>query len=353
MSIIIVIIAVALLALLEKLWTPAALKALHREGRCDHVLAEPGEELTWTSRVENRSRLPIPFVRLHEELPIRARLIAAEQWILRNCRRSDKWWHIEQKFSLRPRLCVTKTIRFSLPDRGRYRIGGGRLSVGDLLGFREAVRNWEADTVVIMPERSQNARALDAAGGFLGDISVRRFILDDPILTVGFRDYTGREPMKSISWTRTAMTGALQVKQFDHTSEQTAVVLLNVRGASGAMLEECFRLTRSVCEQLEQKKIPFALRTNGNLPGPVGKLFYVSEGLGSSHLNTILYGLGCADSTSFYSFRTLARQALRSRKQNDAYIIVTPPLEPEDRAVIGELEAMTGNPVCVLEAELT
>lgn len=353
MSIVIVILAVALLALLEKLWKPASLKALHREGGCDHILAEPGEELVWKSRVENRSRLPIPFVRLHQELPGEAQVKEEETWIRRNCRHTDKWWHVEQRFSLRPRQAAENTVRFSLPARGLYHVGRGRLSVGDLLGFHEQEFRWEPESLVIMPERSQNCKALDTAGGFLGDISVRRFIMEDPILTVGFRDYTGREPMRSISWTRTAVTGALQVKQFDHTSEQTAVVLLNVRGAKRELLEECFRLTRSVCEQLEQKKIPFALRTNGNLPGPVGKLFFVPEGLGAAHLNTILYGLGRADSTTFYSFRTLVRQALRHRKQNDAYIVITPPLEPEDRSAVGQLEAMAGNPVCVLEAEVT
>ena len=352
MSIVIVILAVALLALLEKYWLPAAMRALRCSCRCSHVLAQTGEELTLVSCAENAGRLPIPFLRLHQELPGEATILEPEKWVSRFCRHGGKWWHIEEKFSLRPRQSAQKRVRFSLPARGAYTVCKGRLSVGDLLGFREVEFRWEPNTVVIMPDRSQNCRALDAAGGFLGDISVRRFILEDPILTVGFRDYTGREPMKSISWTRTAMTGSLQVKQFDHTSEQTAVVLLNVRGTSGELLEECFRLTRSVCEQLEEKKIPFSLRTNGNLPGPVGKLFFVQEGLGENHLNTILYGLGRADATSFYSFRTLVRQTLKNRKHTDAYIVITPPLEPQDKPVLADLEAAGSNPVCVLEAEI-
>lgn len=349
MSIVIVIAIIALLAVLEKFWTPAALKALRRESRCDRVLTEPGAVVTWTSRVENRGRLPIPFLRLREELPAAAELKADEKWIQAHCRRGDYRWHIEHKLALRPMQSATKTVQFTLPQRGVYHIGSGTLAAGDLLGFREESRPCSGGTVVVMPARSRNMQALDAAGGFMGDISVRRFILEDPILTVGFRDYTGREPFKSISWTRTAMTGSLQVRQYDHTSEQTAVVLLNVSGASGEVLEECFRLTRSVCEELEKKKIPFSLRTNGNLPGPLGKLFFQAEGLGSSHLNTILYGLGRADDTCFFSLNTLTTQALRSRKYNDSYIVITPQLASEDRSVLGKLEAASAAPVCILE----
>lgn len=351
MSIIILIVIVVLLVVLEKFWMPSALGAIRREGSCDHYLAEPGETVIWTSKVENHGRWPVPFVRLREEFPGKARILAEEEWLRSHCRVSNQL-HMEHKISLSARRSAVRSAAFSLPERGVYHVGRGNLSVGDLLGLREETVPLEGSTLVVMPERSKNSKALDTAGGFLGDISVRRFILEDPVLTVGFRDYTGREPLKSISWTRTAMAGSLQVKQYDYTSEQTAVVLLNVSGASGETLEECLRLTRSVCETLEKKKIPFSLRTNGNLPGPVSKLFFLAEGLGESHLNTILYALGRADDTCFYSFRTLAKQALRSRRYSDAYIVITPPLRPEDSAVIGQLEAEGGRAVCVLEVEV-
>ena len=60
--------------------------------------------------------------------------------------------------------------------------------------------------------------------------------------------------MRAISWTRTAQTGTLQVKQYDYTAERHIVVLLNTEGAEEKQLEECLRLTRSVCEKLEQRK---------------------------------------------------------------------------------------------------
>lgn len=352
MSVGIFLLALIALVILEKLWTPAALKALRFRGSTDLPLAEPGQVVTWSGTVENESRLPIPFVRLRESFPAQAQVSGDRQWIENHCQKGIREWYVEEKMSLKPRQSRTRKVSFSFSRRGEYVIGSYQMSAGDLFGIQERRKGDRGhQRLVVMPELPRDHRALEALGGFLGDISVRRFILEDPILTVGFRDYTGREPMKAVSWTRTAMTGSLQVKQYDHTAERTAVILLNVEGGTPEELEACFRLTRMACEQLEKKKISFGLRTNGNLPGPVGKLSWLAEGLGSRHVRTILYALGRADYTCFYSFRYLTEQTLLHRKNNEAYLLITPPLKEEGRNCLGILESAAGNPVCVLVGE--
>ena len=343
-----IILAVAALIVLEKLWMPAALNALKYRGECDRLMAEPGEIITWYGTVENHSRLPVPFVRLIQNFPTDTVLHAKERWIQGHYKKSVYQWYVEERFSLRPWQSVTRSVAFSLPRRGIYPIGEHRISAGDLLGVQEGTKMGEGKVLVIIPERAKNYRAMEAFGGFLGDVSVRRFILEDPILTVGFRDYTGHEPIKAVSWTRTATAGKLQVKQFDHTSEQTVTVLLDVDGASYRGLEACFRLTRSVCEELERRKIPYGFRTNGNLNSPVGKIFSLADGLGGQHLDTILYALGRADNTCYRSLRSLAQQALRQRKLNEAYILITSEPSADTLEVIKMLENGSGNPACVL-----
>ena len=37
-------------------------------------------------------------------------------------------------------------------------------------------------------------------GGFLGELSVNRYLYEDPILTAGYRPYTSGDPMRSIAW---------------------------------------------------------------------------------------------------------------------------------------------------------
>lgn len=344
------ILAAVLLVIVNKYWAPRTLRKLTFRGKCSHIMAEPGEIVTWSGTVENQSRIPALFVRLREIFPGECRPEAEEKWVNAHCQRGLYQWTCEERFSVSPRRSRTVSVELSFDKRGEYRLGDHRVAAGDLLGIGEDGFAGEGSSIVIVPEKSKNAGALVAVGGFLGDISVRRFILEDPVLTVGFRDYTGREPMKSISWTRTAMTGSLQVRQFDHTAEQTVMILLNVEGGTPEQLEECFRLMRSACEQLEKQKIPFGLRTNGNLPGAVSKLFWMAEGLGGSHLNTILYALGRADYSCFHSLQYLVNQTIQHRKNNESYIVITPPVGDRGHALLRKLEAAAGNPVCVLTA---
>lgn len=332
---------------LERKWAPFALTKIRFRGQCDRILARPGETVTWTSTVENHSRLNIPFIRLELRFPMDM-VPSSDHWTRKHSRSGIQQWHVEERLSIRRHQSRSRSISFTPTRRGQYTPGNCRLSIGDLLGFQESAVEIPAGRLIVMPEEARNRKALEAVSGFLGDLSVRRFILEDPILSMGFRDYTGREPLKDVSWTRTAMTGKMMVKQYDHTAEQTVTILLNVEDGSPEELEGTFRLMRSVCETLEAKKIPFSMRTNGNLTGPVGKLFHMDEGLGSQHLNTILYSLGRADYTCYHSFRYLVRQALDHRKSNESYVVIAPRPAAAQQQIIRQLEAASSNPVCIL-----
>ncbi len=349
MSLVILLILLVALVVLEYKWASYALSSLRISSNCDRQLAEPGQLVSWSATVDNYSRLPIPFVRLVQNFPLEATAQGDLDWKEAFCRRSFLSWYTEYRMTIRGRRSITRDVTMSFDKRGVYQIGNYQLSAGDLLGFRESRDHGDGQKIVVMPHRSTQKTAIDALGGFLGDVSVRRFILEDPILTIGYREYTGREPMRAISWTRTAQSGALQVKQYDYTAEHHVVVLLNTEGADEAQLEECLRLTRSVCEKLEQRKIPYAFRTNANLPGPVGKVHNMVEGLGERHLHTILYGLGSADGTCFHSFRYLTRQSLKKRKSNESYIVITPDDKDEAYRCIQNLSNAVGTRVCVLK----
>ena len=348
MTIIVLMVVVLGFALLERRWAEYALKSLVLHTSWDHTLAEPGKTITQSVTVENHSRLAIPFVRVVLGYPDDAKPASDKNFQKRHYRNNILSWNAEYRLTLRGRRSITKQVAMTFNQRGVYQAGNYHLSAGDLLGFREAKCHGDGKSIVVTPHLSQQKTSLDAVGGFIGDISVKRFILEDPILTTGFRDYTGREPMRTISWTRTAQAGTLQVKQYDYTAERHIVVLLNVEGADEEEFEECLRLTRSVCERLEQQKIPYGFRTNGNLPGPVGKISSMVEGLGEQHLKTILYGLGSADSTCFHSFDYMTRQTLRTRKSSEAYILITPNDQGEVHTCIQELNNAVGAPICVL-----
>lgn len=327
------------------------LRRLTYEARCDLPLAEPEQPITLISQTENRGWIPALYVHITESLPPEATLLADEEWIRENTRRGKTEIAVSDVTALLPHRRRTSELRFTLPRRGWYRLGRATIGAGDFLGLKEEFRRDNTRLeVVVMPRRCEIPAITQVLGGFLGDISVRRFILEDPVLAIGFREYTGREPMKAIAWNQTARNGALMVKQYDHTVDASVSVILNTEGGSEEDIERCYSITRTVCEELERKGIPYEFRTNGDLDGPVESLSFVAEGLGQQHLSTILYGLGRGNCRALSGFEKLVSRASKCKRSNLGYILITPPLTEEQAKLAARLRS-EGSTLCVLTGE--
>lgn len=342
---------VLLILFLEKKLPELSLKHLSTNNFIDAKLAEPDENITLISKVYNKSFFPIMYVSLTEKLPLKANIIKKNgkgYKIVSN--QEDNY--VQYVMYLMPHMRRTFRFDFSLPDRGRYTLGNYSLTAGDFLGINDSsIDGISPANIVIKPRRTENVNALKILGGFIGDISVRRFILEDPVTTIGFREYTGHEPFNSISWMQTARTGKLHVKQYDHTVDMTVSVILNTENGSDSRLEACYSLTRSVCEELEAKHIPYNFYSNGDVSGPIGTLSYIAEGLGPQHLNTILYGLGCAKHKCIQPFENMIKRCIQHQKPNQGYIIISPPMSTEQLAVVKDFRGRVTNEVCVLIGE--
>lgn len=334
-----------LIVCLQFILPPFQQKRLVYSYEYDKTLVEPGQTVTLTSRVRNISRLPVMYVGLSEYLP-------------EGALPEETQTHLEKHFgeyrssyamTLPPHRLFTAKLQFHFVQRGVYTLGKYYLENGDYLGLRTNVKTGKlSKQLVVMPQRSDNTRALQALGGYIGEISVRRFILEDPVLTVGCREYTAHEPMKSIAWNQTARTGRMLVKQFDHTVEASATVLLNLQGGTEEDREECLRLTRNVCEELERKRISYDFYTNGDLRLPQKTLTWLAQGLGIQHYRTVMYGLGTSKCNNLTSFAELVNRCIRSRRPQNGYILITPPLSADKESVLRKLRGFSEYDVCVL-----
>ena len=57
---------------------------------------------------------------------------------------------------------------------------------------------------------------------------MRRWIVDDPFMLAGVREYQYGDSMRDVNWKATAKTGNLQVNQRDFTADRRLMVYLNV-----------------------------------------------------------------------------------------------------------------------------
>ena len=115
---------------------------------------------------------------------------------------------ISHHFFLPPKRQFSGRVRFSVRRRGLYDLGRYYLESGDFLGLSPKVRAGDVGLRIICTAAACDVPSIRALGGELGMISVRRFLYDDPTMVLGYRDYSGREPLKQISWNQSAKAGS-------------------------------------------------------------------------------------------------------------------------------------------------
>ena len=345
MSLIYVIFLVGLAFFLERLSSRKPFDRLHHDVLLSRNVLECGEPFELTTVITNGKPRPVLFLHLEENVPDGLVLLdqdSPEKRIVLDAHNQKKA-SLQQTLYLMPRQKVTRTVRCSLPDRGRYVMHDGKMEVGDLLGF-------EANTMqlayfremVVLPKKVECPAIEAAFGNYLGDITVRRFILTDPILTAGFREYTGREPMRDISWPISVRQNKLMVKQYDYTSELTASVLLNIANGTNEQKEFGYSYARCACEFLERKRVSYSFLTNAYVTSSTGRWSFMGEGLGDSHLSAILEGLGRGSYESVGGLKKLLNSLTRQTDRSKAFILVTVPLSEEDHRLLRMFENRTG-----------
>lgn len=354
MTVVYLIILVLVAIVLERLSMTDPFRGIEHELHTDKAILECEEPFEITTTITNAKPRPVLFLYLEENIPMGLVLLGertpvkAERTDSFNTKRAV----LTQTLYLMPKEKACRTLKACLNERGRYMFHNGHMKVGDLLGFDESTLELSFfKEVVVLPRRVEAPDFKAAFGNYLGDISVRRFILSDPILTAGFREYSGREPMRDISWPASLRQGKLMVKQFDYTAELTATVILNINGGSPAEIELCYSLARCVCEELEERRVSYSFITNAYAANAAGSWTFMGDGLGDNHLNAILEGLGRATHESFYGLDRLLNKISNVTDSGKAFVLITPPLNTGNRMDISRFEARCGSKVFTIEAD--
>ena len=340
----VLLFTVALLALVEIASRWENLRPLQVSFSLDTKLVEPGEIVTLRYTVSNYSRLPLLYAGLTLRLDSQFNLEEDEAFLRRHVQEDFSGIRVNQRFSLGPRSRFSGKLRISVKRRGLYDLGRYYLESGDFLGLKPLMRSGDVEGRVICTAACCDLPSFRALGGTLGAISVRRFLYDDPSMVLGYREYTGREPMKQISWNQTAKAGKLIVRQHDFTTDSAAELIVHIDPSRPPLMEKCLSMTAAVCRMLEEKKIPYSMRSNGDL-------FSITEGLGLSHLYFIQRRIGLSRLTGYTGFADLIETCLRHKRNNCAFIVITPTLTESCRQGISRLEKYADQRPIVLCAE--
>lgn len=272
----------------------------------------------------------------------------SEQIVLETILENDKWLpvlhllvsqhmgdscellKIEYCTYLLPKQRLVRKQELSFKVRGKYTPDTPNLAIGDFLGLKETKCrvNYAPDLVVLPLKRPLDAQ-VTLFGSTNGSVSVKRWILDDPLMPLGIREYTGFEPQKYIHWGATARLGKLMVKQFDFTQDTEVLVLLNmeIEKPTGEYIdlnlgEEAIVTARSFVEFFEENNSPYAFISNEK--NDSDKMFQVNSGLGERHQIDILRHLGEVEFKRTFFIENIISSISEGKRLYQTVVLVTP-----------------------------
>lgn len=188
-----------------------------------------GQSLEMVEVISNEKPLPLPWLRL--ESSIAAGINFGRQANL-DVYKGDLYQNHISLFFLRPYRQITRRHEVVCSRRGLYRLESATLTTGDPLGMVTKVKKFELNLELLVYPRIRTVPELPLPNhSWLGELAVRRWIVEDPFLTAGTREYRPGDPLRSVNWKATARTGTVQVHRRDYTADHRLLLCLNVESS--------------------------------------------------------------------------------------------------------------------------
>jgi len=250
---------------LAALWSRASLAGVRCRRRVRERRFFPGESTELTLEIFNRKPLPLPWVKIDDEIPVElARDLAPVPANRPGYYLLSRWasilWY--RKVSWKCRLHGEK--------RGYYRLGSLTATSGDIFGFYPRWRQFaSADHITVYPRIFPIERLEVPSLHPMGEARTNRRIFQDPTRPIGLRDYRPQDSLKHIHWKASARRQELQVKVFEPTTTLKISLFLAGDGypPDGPRSEEEFELAvstaASIAHQLIDQGTPVGLISNG------------------------------------------------------------------------------------------
>jgi len=290
------------------------LRALSRLGYArtfskHRLFAQDQVEMTETLR--NDKLLPLPWVRLESMLP--SSLHFGNQTNL-EINSGELLQNHRSLFTLKSYTQIVRRHHITCTRRGVFRLNSATMTAGDLFGMFDAVRTIPLDLeLIVYPEIVPLHEIPFSNKSWIGDMTVRRWILEDPFWKSGVRSYQPGDPLKNVHWKATARTNQLQVHQLDFTADRKIMILLNFETTKGMwskvthpeMIEQAISYAASIANTTIPQGIETGFACNGTMKSLVkGQPVILPPAAGTHHLTDLFENMAKLELELSASFRT-------------------------------------------------
>ncbi len=229
-----------------RIWDRYCLSRIEFRRKLSSERAFFGDKIYLEISVANRKPLPLPWFQLEEEVPADLTIITE------NSPRSGQkesenidenfmtygWYNRENRANLSHNISlgwynrITRRYPVTCDRRGIFAFGPTLIRSGDLFGiFSRESHIMKQHYLIVYPKMVPLEQLGIPSRQLFGDIRTSSHIFEDPVLTMGIRDYQFGDSLKRIHWKATARTRKLQTKIFELTTTTDIALFLDVRTA--------------------------------------------------------------------------------------------------------------------------
>jgi uncharacterized protein (DUF58 family) len=218
-----------LIAAVSHVWERYCLVGLGYRRQFGHSRAFFGEQVPLTIEITNDKPLPLAWLEIEDIVPGQRMRLEPGQTSPSHIpgRRL-----VSMLLSMRWYERVRRQYRVLCGARGYHLFGPATMRTGDVFGFGTQEQAVEPeDYLLVYPKVVALPRLGLPAGDPFGDVPLRRqWLFEDPLRTVGVREYRLGDSPRRLHWKATARAPdqQLQVKLFEPTTTHRCLIVLNI-----------------------------------------------------------------------------------------------------------------------------
>ena len=238
--------------------------------------------------------------------------------------------HVTSSFTLRSYQKITRRWKLKCLKRGVFTTENVTLVSGDLLNFKVVSIPVAVNAcLMVYPEIIDLDELFTPVNLLQSDRVVNRWIVDDPFMVSGAREYTPGDPLNRIHWPTSARTGRLMVKKNEFTSQRSLTVLLNMQSQlyeyadtiNKALVELGIKAAATLFDRALKEGTPVRFGTNGCTAPDSRQAIFTGEAADRDHISEL--------------FKILAGLLLKNVKDFEALLDdVLPVLENTEVVII-------------------
>ncbi|UCC85596.1 MAG: DUF58 domain-containing protein [Anaerolineales bacterium] len=252
-------------------WSQLSLFGLHYRRQFSETRAFLGETIELTLEVRNQKLLPLTWLDITDVFSATLPLDRSQVVINRitNLGEFRTFWMLGAFQRL------TRHFTIQCAQRGYHTYGPATINTGDGFGlFSRKALTSQRDCVIVYPRLYSMAELRLPAKNPFGERGSPLRLFEDPLRTVGIREWQSGDSLRRVHWKATARHQQMLSRAYEPSEEPQALIVLNVAtltrhwlGNIPELQERAISVASSLAALCTELRLPVGLIANGYLPG--------------------------------------------------------------------------------------